>query len=235
MTKEEFEQLSKEIKEKHGKPEWEEWQPMNESARQLMTLRTEYRMRLVASRRKERLDAGEKMRPEGLKEIAEGVLKDKAKAMLVERVGIPELFLNENDVRGFSMTEKEILHSYFNDLTLKPKQLAVKHQVSYQQVVALLDSTAFKILYTKVFDRILPFESLIALRQAMRKGDSKVSLEIARHYKLIQDETVNVNGLSKPIDDPKALTMLKDLGDKLADAVDSAVDVLHKGSIPKSS
>jgi hypothetical protein len=67
-----------------------------------------------------------------------------------------------------------------------------------------------------VFDSILPIEALNAIRIAMRRGDTKVTLEVARSYGLIKPETIDVNTNSKPVEDTQAISLLKTLGDSLA-------------------
>ncbi len=219
MTKEEYKALSDKIIVEYGKPEYNNYEPVNESAVKIKVLLSEYRMSTMANARRAHSENAKLEREkdnnlkrvnEGLKDIAEDI-PNKYKAY-----AIPELFLTESDLIPFNEKEKELLHEHFTNLTLSNKQLAIKCNVSTQHVTALLNSTAVQILNQKVFDKLLPLEALKSILKALRANDSKVSLEVARHYKLIQNETSDINVISKPINDPEAIKMLKELGDKLA-------------------
>ncbi len=64
-------------------------------------------------------------------------------------------------------------------------------------------------------DQILPIEASQALRTAMKEGDSKIITRVAEHYNVLKSEKLELE-VNKPIEDPVALKMLKELGDKLA-------------------
>jgi predicted DNA-binding protein (UPF0251 family) len=133
-----------------------------------------------------------------------------------DAISIPALDINNDLLLTFTQTEKDIVVCYFEDLSQSHKQIATKLGIAYQTVTALLQSKRFQILYAKVFDSILPIEALNAIRIAMRRGDTKVTLEVARSYGLIKPETIDVNTNSKPVEDTQAISLLKTLGDSLA-------------------
>jgi hypothetical protein len=205
MTKEELQAETLKIEQQFGKAEWDNYAPGNESARKIQELRKAFHVERAGSRPNAR---------KPLKAISDGLDKHQVKQLLSQP--IPELFLSKQDLSYFTDLESKILVDKFSNYNQSDKELALKHNTSYQFVTALLASPAYKLLYTKKYYEILPIESLIALRMAMKAGDVKAALELARHFKLIQNEQSDVNINSKTIDDPLAVKMLKELGDSLA-------------------
>lgn len=210
MTKDELQRLSAEVERVHGPAIWDMGEPQNESARQLVQIRREYRSTQALERHQKRKEAGYKMAPEGLAEIANTVRQVRAVA------DIPALFLNDKDLTYFTPIEKEILKSHFTNMRLSNAQLGKIHNVSYQLVTELLTHTAVLILYGKVFGHLLPLKTWQSLLKAVDSGDKAVTLRLAEHFGLISNPQLDVNTKTKPIDDPEALKLLKDLGDKLA-------------------
>jgi hypothetical protein len=218
MTKEEYEQQKKEILDKFGPPESDMGDPMNESARRLKALHNQLKVSQLAKQRAEaRANKSKADAPnETLKEISESMPRD-TKQKYLRLYPIPPVYIAENDLIAFTDIERDVLIAHFEDLSLTHKELSNKFGIKYQTVTALLSSPAYKVLYTKVFDKILPIESLIAIRQAIKQGDSKIILEVARHYQLLQNETLDINNKVKPIEDSATAKMLKEMGDKLID------------------
>ena len=219
MQKEEYERLKGEIISKYGQPVFDLHDPQNESATKLKQLQTAYRLSKLADARAKAKEAGKHLKPEGLAEIAQEAktavqIQQKRTDAKYTPSCIPELHLNEKDLIAFTEKEIEVIRRYFERLDQSPKEIAAFCGVNYQFVTALLASPSFKILYSKVFDHILPFESLLSIRSAMKGGDSKTALRIAEHYGLIKSEKMDIS-INKPVDDPEAIKLLKQLGDKL--------------------
>lgn len=122
-----------------------------------------------------------------------------------------------SDLLAFDEKEKDIIVTYFENQSLTPHQLSNQFGMSRQKVMALLNSPAFKIIYSKVYDRLLPIESLMAIRAKMKEGDSKVILEVARNYGLIKNEGLDITNRVKAIEDPEAIQMLKELGNRMSE------------------
>lgn len=212
MTKEEYNTQKEQIAKEYGLPEYDMGDPINESARKHKELLSLYRL----SNLKEKRDKETKE----LKTLAQ-TAKDNKKEYIEHSVA--PTFLTNKDLESFNSREKDIIIAYFEDFSLTSKELSNRFGLPHQTISALFRTMQFKILYTKVFDQLLPLESLVALRQAMKNGDSKVSLRIAEHYGILKNEQKDVNVLSKPIDDPKAHEMLNQLADKIMAAVDAEI------------
>ena len=210
MTKEEYETNKAKILQEFGKPESDNHVPLNESARRLYKLLTEYRVSCRIEQAKKAREAGQ-IQQLPIKELATPELKRKYK-----HINIGELELNDRDLLPFSEKEQDVIRCHFEDMSLNHKDLAVRSNVSRQFVTALLDSPSYRFLEQKVFDKLMPSEVKIALLQATRGGDSKIIQRLAEHYKILNPEKMELD-INKPIDDPKALQMLKELGDKLVD------------------
>jgi hypothetical protein len=208
MDRTEYDIAKQKLIETFGQPEWDNHVAVNESAKRLNTLLTEYRLSCRAAKRLEAKEAGQKQETE-IKDLITPEIKQKYKG-----ISIGAIELNENDLLMFTDVEKDIIHNHFEDMTLTHKQLAFKNGVSRQIVTALLDSPAYRFLETKVFSKLMPSEIQIALLKATRGGDSKIVQRLAEHYKILHPEKLEVD-INKPIEDSKAVQMLKELGDRL--------------------
>ncbi len=199
MTDQEYQDQKAEIIKQFGEPTYDLQSPTNDSARMIAKL---IARKSVESRQANQRDEFARM---------VGSLPSKVDAT------IPALDINETDLNTFDNTEKQIITAYFVDLNQSPKTLADRFNVNYQKVTALFKSERFKVLYTKVFNQILPLEGLIALRSLLKKGDTKATLETLRHYGLLKSEAVDVNiNKSTPIEDVDAINLLKKIGDASA-------------------
>jgi hypothetical protein len=214
MTKEEYLIQKEEIIKAHGKPEYDNYAPVNEAARLLEGLKLQRRNAQHAINIKAAKEAGKKMAPDGMKEIADTIdPKDRKEHELHT---IPQIFLDETDLRHLTDDEKRIVELHYFNLRLTDKQIALELGLSRQKVTAFLKSTIKLMLDAKVFDKLMPIEERIALLRAVRAGDSKIVLRMSEHHKVIEPEKKDINLTNTPIEDPKAIQLLKELGDSLA-------------------
>lgn len=215
LTKEDKDKAIAEVIKKYGQPVFEMSEPKNECAKLVLELNTQYRLERVAAARAEKKANGQKQAANTLNEIAQGIERGK----YVDSIPGP-MFLQEEDLLGFTEEQRTIVKAKFENWERTNKQLAIQYQTHTQTITALFNTQRFKMLYMKVIDRVLPFDAMQSLRRAMRSDDSKVTLRIAEHYGLIKSEKIDVNMSNKPIEDPKAIEMLKQLGDRLAEEKD---------------
>lgn len=207
MDKNEYETLKAKLIETYGKPVYDMREPQNEAAVKLNELKTQFRLDTLARSRNERRELK-------LKDVIADVPADK----LREVVSVPILgiAINDSHLINFSPKERDILISHYNNLNLTHTQLAREHGVSRQYVTGLIDSPANAVLRTKVMDKVLPLETSKALLRLLKADDRQVALRVAEHYKIIANNQTDLNIVNKPIDDPEAIKLLKELGDKLA-------------------
>lgn len=216
MTKDQYELLKAEIINKYGVPVRDTFSPElnNESANKLNALKGEY----LNSCRAASLDAKRILRAknESLKEIAADIKPRGVDDPDYIRRKPDPCYVMSSDLLAFDEKEKDIIVTYFENQSLTPHQLSNQFGMSRQKVMALLNSPAFKVIYSKVYDRLLPIESLMAIRAKMKDGDSKVILEVARNYGLIKNEGLDITNRVKPIEDPEAIKLLKELGNRMS-------------------
>ena len=215
MDKKEYETLKAKIIQEYGKPEYEMHKPINESASKIQAIQTQYRLDNISKARYERKEKEYLQGSNSLKSLASGLTEDQRRVAVSSPV--PELFINESYLIPFTDKEKEILKLHYYNLNLTNNELGRKCNVSRQFVTALLDSPAVAILNTKIFDKLLPLEACKSILRLVQHDDKTVTLRVAEHYKLLQSQSTEMNIVSKPIDDPNTLKMLKEMGDELAD------------------
>lgn len=213
MTKDQFELRKQEIINLLGKPEYDMKDAVNESARQLVALRTEYRLGLMAEGRQKAKEKGQKQKPETLQEINAEVPSEKLKEYSTQL--LPSVLIEDKDLVMFSDLEKEILRARYDNWNMDTKKLADRFGMSRQKVAALLNSIAVQILDAKVWKQIVPFEVRKSLMSCLRAHDVKVTLRLAEHEKIIENEKLDLTVRDKAITDPAAIKMLKELGDRL--------------------
>lgn len=217
MDKQEYELAKAKIVQEYGQPENDyDRAPMNESARRIAELHTVY---MIACRKAKKLldrEAGQKQAPQGLEEINAAVPKDSVKEYLA--MPVPPVFIPESDLIAFNKWERAVLIDHFEHLNLTHTELARRHGVSQQKVTGLLNMEAVGMLQTRVFARILPVETYKGLLQALASKNHQVALRLAEHFGIIKGEETTLNLANSVIQDPEAIKMLKELGDKLADS-----------------
>lgn len=204
MTKAEYHELKAKIVTEYGEAEWDMGQPVNESARRLNELATTYRVGAITEAAKKRKELRE------LADSAEQVKSEKSYKSL-------GACLDKQDLAPFTTKECGVLESFFENPNQTDKELGHKHGVTYQFVVALKKSLAFKMLYNKVLDRLLPIEAGFALRKAINSGDSQIIRRVAEHYGLLKAEQTDLTIKPKEINDPEVMKMLRELGDNWAE------------------
>jgi|ERR1041385_89095 hypothetical protein len=209
MTKQDYEDNKAKIIAEFGTPEWDNFEPMNESATRLSKLKTEYRLYCRSEKRLQDKANGEKQQ-QTLNELGQEIKENKK----YKRFGIGSIEVNDKDLLPFSEKEQDVIRNHFDNWNLNHQELGIKSNVSRQFVTALLHTPAYLFLEQKIFDKLMPSEVKIALLQATRAGDSKIVQRLAEHYKILNPEKVEID-LNKPIDDPKALAMLREIGDRL--------------------
>lgn len=200
MTNEEFELEKAKIIEVHGKPE-RDFDYKNESAKLIDAL--SYKMKAA------KMQAGRK-----LKDIIADVPKDKLREYSAKP--LRPIYLEEKDLKQFNDIEKAILQAHYEDSTLNNEQLAVRFNTTRQAVTALFNSMEAKLLKIKLFERECPDKIRLALLHLVEDNDQKTTLRLAEHYGIVKAEKQDINITSKPIDDPEAQRMLRELGDKFA-------------------
>lgn len=206
MNRAEYDELKLKILKDFGDPNPTYDEP-NESRRRLNKLKSDYLVSCREIKRKEEKQAL----------IASGKIEDlpELKPYIKNPITIGVIELNEKDLAAFTDQEREIIRQHFQDFNLSHHQLSHRVPKTHRQTVtALLDSPAYKILESRVFDRLMPSEVKIALLAATRDGDSKIIQRLAEHYRILQPEKMEIE-LNKPIEDPLAIKMLKDIGDKI--------------------
>lgn len=202
MTKTEYELAKAGIIQAYGKPEYDMKEAINESAKRLEALKMAYIRQ-----------------PKTEKEQLTDIVKDvsKKQIMAVQGIALPDLQIDERYLTAFNDVEKKLLHDHFNT-NLSNKELGIRYQLSSQAVTALLNDTRVKVLEARLFDSLAPWRTRLALMRLVEANDSKVTLRLAEHFGVVKSEAKDLNLNTKPLDDPKAIAMLKELGDKLIDA-----------------
>lgn len=199
MDKLEYEFKKKEIISKLGKPESDfDRQPLNESARQLKSLFSQYQSESkvkLSIERKQALD---------LKEQKDVVRKYRLDyAVSIE--------LSEADLEVFNEVERAVLVDYFHNTNLSPLDLE-RPGFSRQKIVALMRSGPFAVLAAKVFDHLMAVEVRSAILKSIRSGNDKLAERFAEQLGILRNQTLDLN-INKPIEDQELIKKLKELGD----------------------
>lgn len=202
MTDDEYCQAKADIIKLHGEP-IRDFDSKNESARLIDQLN--YKRRAAA------MKAG---RERKLSDIVKDVPKEQLKAYSGKP--LRPIYLEDKDLKQFSDLERQILQAHYEDSTLNNEQLATRFGVSRQQVTALFNSTEAKLLKIKLFERECPDKVRLALLHLVEDNDQKTTLRLAEHYNIVKAEKQDINIVSKPIEDPAAQKMLRELGDRMS-------------------
>lgn len=201
MNDEEYNQAKADIIKLHGEPV-RDFDEKNEAARLIDQLN--YKRRAVA------MQAGRK-----LKDIVSDVPSSQLKKY--SAVPLRPIYLEDKDLKQFNDIEKAILQAHYEDSTLNNEQLATRFGVKRQQVTALFNSMEAKLLKIKLFERECPDKIRLALLHLVEDNDQKTTLRLAEHYGIVKAEKTDINITSKPIEDPEAQKMLRELGDRLSE------------------
>lgn len=203
MTKQELEVQITQIKQTLGEPEWDfDRTPMNESAKKIKELRGMFQSQQT------------KERWEGKKSLKN--LLDPEELKLAKTLPAPPIYLEQHDLKGFTDLEKAIVEAHFENRNLNQQDLAKQFNVARQTITALFHSPKFNVLRIKYYDLELPAELRLAIAKLVKAGNEKTILRLAEHYGIIKAEKTDINIVSKPIEDPEMLKVLKELGDSNA-------------------
>jgi hypothetical protein len=205
MTPEELQAEIANIIALHGQP-LRDFDGKNEAARLIDALHMKNKIA--------KMQAGRK-KADSLKDIVADVSAMTLKQYINKKL-LP-IYLEDKDLKQFNELEKQILQAHYEDSTLNNEQLANRFGVKRQQVTALFNSMEAKLLKIKLFERECPDKIRLALLHLIEDNDQKTTLRLAEHYGIVKAEKQDINITSKPIDDPEAIKMLRELGDKLSD------------------
>ncbi len=200
MTKEEYEIEKAKIIATLGEPV-RDFDYKNESAR------------LIDELKKQRQETG-KQEKKGLKEFIAEVPKERLAKAAAK--ALPPMYIADHDLKGFTDLEAAVIVAHYADRSLNNEELARQCNTKRQTVTALFHSQAFKVLRAKYFDIEMPPAAQNAALHLVHDNDQKTTLRMMEHYGLIKAEKQDINITSKPIEDPAAMKMLRELGDKLA-------------------
>lgn len=205
MTPEEYQQAKADIIAQHGQPV-RDFDEKNESARLIDKLNYEMKAKkLLAARQAKR---------ESLNDFVDNLPKSEVRKAVLSRG--EAIDLEEHDLGSFSDLEKDVIRAYFDDDTLTHSQLARKFDVTRGTITKLFHSQAFEALEIKYFNFIATRKTRRAVLHLLQAEHEKTVHRMGEHFGIIKAERQDVNIISKPIEDPDALKMLKELGDKLA-------------------
>lgn len=215
MTKDQFQQEKEAIIAKLGQPERDfDQTPLNESAIQLKKLKIAYMLSLRSAKKQADKEAGQSQAPDTLTDFVKAVPSERLRQAMNR--ALPPIFLEPHDLKAFTEVEAGIVQAHFEDRSLNNEQLANRFGIKRQTVTGLLNSREFKLLKLKYFEIEAPEATRLAILHLLHDNDQKTAHRLAEHYGIIKAEKQDINIMSKPIDDPEALKMLRELGDKLS-------------------
>jgi|ERR1051326_3149567 hypothetical protein len=203
MTKEEYNQKKQEIIDRLGQPEWDNFEAVNDSAKELAKLKGLYRSSLASDRR-------QKDNEVRLSQPEVEAVESEARPLRAVPID-----LTESDLIGFDDVEKDVILSYFNNTNLLPRDLNKLHpKLSTQKIAALLRSGPFAVLASKVWHHIAPVKVQWALLKLIEAKNPKIVERMAENFGQLKPTETNMN-INKPLDvsDPELLKKLKELGD----------------------
>lgn len=213
MTKEEYTQERNKLIELYGKPTKDyDGSPTNECARQLNKLKGQYLASIRHENKQKRLEI-QQNKPANLTELVSDIPPDKQKEY--RKQPLPEIIIDDKDLKGFSPLEQEILKAHFLNLDLTHSQLANIYNKSRQFISGLLRSKETKLLEVKYFNEVLRLETMKSLIRAVKAGDNRIIEGASEFLKIMQGNEKEAG--SRPIEDKVAEQKLKELADQLAD------------------
>ncbi len=202
MTKTEYLQLRESIETRLGKPEFEMGDPVNESAREIKKLLSEYRsqqQKEVHKKKKELLDDDE----------AHNIVRQ-----YQSRLAVP-IDISDTDLELFKDYERPVVRAFFENTNQTASELANRSKdVSYQKIVALMRSGPFQVLYDKLYSYLMPMKVRNALLKAVDDGNSRLVERLAEQTGALKNQEITMN-LNKPLEDPALTKRLKELGDQI--------------------
>lgn len=206
MTKEELEKQITEVTNLLGKPEYDEVaypkEPLNESAKRIAELRKQYKSEKMKVQHEER---------KALEQQLGADLKT------VERIPAKPIYIDDIDLKGFTPVEAAIIEGYYENRDLNQQQLAKQFNVHRQTITKLFKSAKFNILRVKYHEYVMPNKLMLGYEKLVDNGHEKAIMLGLVHYGILKPERTDINITSKPIEDPEALKLLQELGDKWAE------------------
>lgn len=209
MTNEDFELEKQKIINEFGKPE-RDWDPnlWNESAKRIKALTERKRMEALADKRK--------AKQEYLADLFKDIPKEQYKQIMKQP--LPAIYIEDHDLKAFQDIEKEIIRYHFENRDSTNKELATYFNTNPQRITALFHSIQFKALEIKYHEARIPAKLRNALERLVDADHEKTVLRLSEHYGIVKAEKQDINITSKPIEDPEAIRLLRELGDRVADA-----------------
>ncbi len=129
---------------------------------------------------------------------------------------------NVEDLAAYDPIEQLILMKHFSNMALSNSDIAKslhEEQVSSQQVTALLERSDVNDLVNRLFAADIGKALQIALMKGLASVDNRQWVDIALKHGFSPTGTkvgTCDHQLSKPIEDPEAMRLLQELGDRLA-------------------
>ena len=173
---------------------------MNESAKKIKELRSAFK----SEKMKEQHEARREMEKSFGREIQD------AKSYPAKPV-----YVDDHDLKGFTDIEKAVIEAYYENRDQNHQQLAKSFGIARQTVTALFNSAQFKALAVKYYEFVMPSKLRLATEKLVDAGHEKTILRLNEHYGIIKAEKMDLNVTNKPIEDPEALQLLKELGEKM--------------------
>lgn len=201
MNKEQYELRKKEIIERLGVPEYDMRDPVNDSARELSKLTTEFK---------------------AIQRFEKVLNEDEQKKIVKKYASVPAvpIYLTDTDLELFTEQERPVVEDYFQDRNQTALELSKKHKgYTRNKVVALLRSGPFSTLCNRVFGPLAVLELQNAILKAIRDGDTKIIERMAEQMGVMKSPELKLN-INKPLqfeDNPEIMKQIKELGDRLAD------------------
>jgi hypothetical protein len=208
MNKTEYEALQKEIIHKFGKPEYDMYEPQNESALKLRELRLAYTNQKQKDRRDKRLIEGVNNIPH-LKEPA--------------LIPVPPQLIDESWMTPFTEQQRLVIKQWSKNIKQKPSEIGTAVNVHWSTVRAVFDSEAFGLLRKRLaieWKEMLPLEAVWALQDCLNSPMDNVKLQAAKlilnDANLIKESPTEINiASSTKIQDIETEKKLKEIGDKV--------------------
>ncbi len=203
MTKEERDSQIEEVKKLLGEPDFDYDQtPLNESAKKIKEIRGAFKSERMKAQWEEKKKVEEHFSKEDLKQAASLPAKP--------------IYIADHDLKGFSELERAIIEAYYEDRNLNQQELSKRFGLPRQTITKLFHSTQFNALRIKYYEYTMPSKLMLATEKLVDAGHEKTILRLNEHYGIIKAEKTDINITSKPIEDPEAIKILRELGDKLS-------------------
>lgn len=200
MEKTEYLKLKEAIIQRLGKPEYDNFEPVNESAKEIDKLKKAHKSELMKEQKAQ-------------KKLALSQEEEKEVVKKYRHTQATPIDLSEADLEPFTDLERQVIIDYFRDTNLTPTELARSH-FSRQKVVALLRSGPFQVLAARVYEHLGPLKTRWAVLKALDAGEKTIVQRAAEQWGIFKNQEMNLN-INKPIDNPELIQKLKEMGDSI--------------------